>query len=87
MEVLAERGGARSVEDFRDGLACLKDKTAWTSGEWHLEGEVRRWNSLQNVNRDVALLKHFLVGVVKAHLRRKAKLAPAPLLEPKAARS
>jgi hypothetical protein len=85
--VLAERGGARSVEEFRDGLACLKDKTAWTSGEWHLEGEVRRWNSLQNVNRDVALLKHYLVGVVKADLRRKAKLAPAPLLEPTAAQA
>jgi len=87
MEVLAERAGARSVEDFRDGLASLKDKTAWTSGEWHLEGEVRRWNSLQNVNRDVALLKHYLVGLVKADLRRKAKLAPAPLLEPTAAPS
>jgi hypothetical protein len=42
---------------------------------------------LQNVNRDVALLKHYLVGLVKADLRRKAKLAPAPLLEPTAAPS
>lgn len=82
MEVLAQRGKARTVEDFRAGMECLKNKTAWTAGEWHLEGEVRRWNSLQNVNRDVALLKHHLVGIVKADLRSKAKSAPAPLLEP-----
>ena len=82
MEVLAERGAARTVEDFRSGMECLKGKTAWTSGEWHMDGEIRRWNGLQNVNRDVALLKHFLVGVVKADLRSKSKRAPAPLLEP-----
>jgi DGQHR domain-containing protein len=82
MEVLAERGEARTVEDFRSGMECLREKTAWTSGEWHMDGEVRRWNSLQNVNRDVALLKHYLMGIVKTDLRKKAKRAPAPLLEP-----
>ncbi len=82
MEVLAERGEARTVEDFRSGMECLREKTAWTSGEWHMDGEVRRWNGLQNVNRDVALLKHYLVGIVKTDLRKKAKRAPAPLLEP-----
>lgn len=87
MEVLAERGEARTVEDFRTGMECLKDKTAWTAGEWYMDGEVRRWNGLQNVNRDVALLKHYLVGIVKADLRKKAKRAPAPLLEPTADRS
>jgi hypothetical protein len=73
MEVLAERAEARTVEDFRSGMECLKDKAAWTTGEWHMDGEVRRWNGLQNVNRDVALLKHYLVGIVKADLRKKAK--------------
>lgn len=81
MEVLAERGEARSVEAFRDGLECLKGKAAWTSGEWEFSGEVRRWNSLQNVNRDVALLKHYLVGIVKTHLRSKRKVLSLPLLE------
>lgn len=81
MEVLAERGDARSVEDFRSGMECLKTKTAWTAGEWHMDGEVRRWNGLQNVNRDVALLKHYLIGILKADLRGKAKFAPAPLLD------
>lgn len=82
MEVLAQRGEARSVEEFRDGLECLKGKTAWTDGEWELGGEVRRWNSIQNINRDIALLKHYLIGIVKADLRKRRKAAPIPLLEP-----
>lgn len=81
MEVLAQRTGARSVEDFHAGLQCLVGKTAWTEGEWEFDGETRRWNGLQNVNSDVSLLKHHLVGIVKADLRRRRKAAPAPLLE------
>jgi len=87
MEVLAQRSDARSVEEFREGIQCLRGKTAWTSGEWNFSGETRRWNSLQNVNRDVALLKHYLVGVVKADQRRRRKSVPAPLLEPEAGTS
>jgi hypothetical protein len=79
--VLAERTGARSVDEFQAGLECLRDKTSWTEGEWELGGEIRPWNSLQNVNRDVALLKHYLIGIVKADLRRKRQAAPAPLFE------
>jgi DGQHR domain-containing protein len=81
MEVLAERTGARSADEFQAGLECLRDKTSWTEGEWELGGEIRPWNSLQNVNRDVALLKHYLIGIVKADLRRKRQAAPAPLFE------
>ncbi len=84
LEVLAQRSEARSVEEFREGLQCLKERTAWTSGEWELSGEVRRWNSLQNVNRDVALLKHYLIAIVKADQRSRRKSAPLPLLEPEA---
>jgi DGQHR domain-containing protein len=82
MEVLVQRGEARSVEEFREGLECLKGKTAWTRGEWNFEDEVRRWNSLQNVNRDVALLKHYLVGLIKVDLRKRRKIGLVPLLEP-----
>ncbi len=84
MEVLAQRSEARSVDEFREGLACLKGKTAWTSGEWELSGEIRRWNSLQNINRDIALLKHYLIAIVKADQRKRSKAAPLPLLEPEA---
>ena len=86
MEVLAQLADARKVEEFREGLTCLRGRTAWTSGSWEFNGETRRWNSLQNVNRDITLLKHHLVGIVKADLRTRAKAAPAPLLEPAADR-
>ena len=81
MEVLAQRVGARSTDEFQGGLQCLKGRTAWTEGEWELGGEIRRWNALQNVNRDVALLKHYLVNLVKADLRKKRRAASAQLRE------
>lgn len=81
MEVLAERADAQSADEFYEGLLCLQGRTAWTEGEWDFDGETRRWKSLQNVNRDVALLKHYLVGIVKADQRRRLKAAPAPLFE------
>lgn len=81
MEVLAKRAEARSIEDFQAGLECLRGKTAWTEGQWEINDEVRRWNSLQNVNRDVALLKHYLVNIVKADFRRRSRNATLPLLE------
>jgi len=84
MEVLAQRNDARSVEEFREGLACLKGKTAWTSGEWNFDGEVRRWRSLQNINSDIALLKHYLLVILKADLRKRRKSLASPLLEPEA---
>jgi DGQHR domain-containing protein len=82
MEVLAERGEASTIDEFQAGIQCLVGKTAWTEGEWVLGGEIRRWNGIQNINRDIALLKHYLVGIVKADLRKKRKPAPTPLLEP-----
>lgn len=85
MEILASRLGAKTATEFAEGLKCLVGKTAWTSGEWEFGGEVRKWNSLQNVNRDVALLKHYLVGVVKADLRSKRRAEPVPLFEDTAA--
>lgn len=84
MEVLAQRSEAFSVEEFREGLECLKNRTAWTDGSWDMSGEVRRWNSLQNVNRDVALLKHYLIAIVKADQRKRRKAAPTPSLKTEA---
>ena len=62
-------------------MECLKGKVAWIEGTWVLGEEVRQWNALQNVNRDIALLKHYLVGIVKADLRSRGRVTPAPLLE------
>jgi len=73
MEILAQRADARSIDDFEEGLLCLRGRTAWTSGEWDFGDEVRRWNALQNINRDVSLLKHYLINIVKSDLRRRAR--------------
>lgn len=81
MEILAERTGARAVEEFEGGLACLVGRTHWTSGSWDFDGEVRRWNSIQNINRDITLLTHHLTSIVKADLRAKRRASPAPLLQ------
>jgi DGQHR domain-containing protein len=73
MEVLAQRADARTIDEFEEGLLCLRGRTAWTSGEWDFGDEVRRWNALQNVNRDVSILKHYLIAIVKSDLRRRAR--------------
>lgn len=81
MDILAQRTSARTDDEFLEGLQCLKGHTAWTEGEWEFGSETRRWNSLQNVNRDITLLTHHLTTIVKADLRNKRRAAPLPLLE------
>ena len=81
MEVLALLDGARTSEQFAKGLACLRDQTAWTSGEWRFgANDIRPWKGIQNVNRDVVLLAQYMIGIVRDDIRRrKGSLAPTPL--------
>ena len=66
MEVLFARDDARDREAFATGLECLHEKTAWTRGAWAFsENDVRPWNSIQNVNRDVSQLTDYLIREVK----------------------
>ncbi|WCK05524.1 DGQHR domain-containing protein DpdB [Agrobacterium tumefaciens] len=72
MEVLALLDGARTVDDFSNGLASLVDKTAWSSGEWNFgENDRRNWKSVQNVNRDIVTLAQYLIGIVRADVKRR----------------
>lgn len=72
MEVLALLDGARTWQDFSKGLACLVDNTAWTSGEWNFgEDDKRHWKSVQNVNRDIVTLAQYLIGIVRADVKRR----------------
>lgn len=72
MEILVLLDGARTFDDFAKGLACLVDTTAWTSGEWNFaENDKRHWKSVQNVNRDIVTLAQYLVGIVRADVRRR----------------
>ena len=72
MEVLALLDGARSPAEFAQGLGCLADRTAWTSGEWDFgDGDRRNWRAIQNVNRDIVTLAQHLIGIVRADIRAR----------------
>jgi len=84
MEILADADGARTTEAFKVGLACLKGRTAWTSGDWDFgPGDRRHWKAIQNVNRDILKLTEFLTGIVRTDVRkRRAKPASdLPLMQ------
>jgi hypothetical protein len=77
MELLALLEGARTCDEFARGLGCLDGQTAWTEGRWHFgNDDVRLWNSVQNLDRDIRILGGYLVGVVRADIRRRRSGAP-----------
>lgn len=76
MEAMCVISGASKEDDFFNGLALIKDKTAWTSGQWHFgEDDVRKWNSIQNVARDVRQLSQYLVSEYKKGIRQQRRSA------------
>jgi DGQHR domain-containing protein len=83
METLALLDGARTWAEFSRGLGCLKGQTAWTSGEWRFgPDDVRNWKAVQNLNRDIVTLAHYLISKVRADMRvRRGGQGEAPLLE------
>ena len=79
MEVLYARGDAHSVEDFSNGLQCLRNVVHWREGTWKFsEDDERAWNAIQNTSGDITTLSNHLVRIVKRKLRvTKRKLAKA----------
>jgi DGQHR domain-containing protein len=72
MELLFAFEGARSAEEFNDGLELLKGHTAWTSGSWDLApGDVRDWKAIQNLHRDIFALATYLVARVRSGLKER----------------
>ena len=48
--------------DFIQGLRLIEPVCHWTSGEWDFgDGNVKRWNGLQNTSQDVQALTSFLL--------------------------
>ena len=81
MEVLALLDGARRWEEFANGLVCLEGRTAWTSGEWTFaSNDKRHWKAIQNVNRDIVTLAGYLIGIVRADIRRRRTPSDEPPL-------
>jgi DGQHR domain-containing protein len=67
MDEIYARRHATSQADFEEGLAPLVGKTAWTDGHWNFaDGEVVRWNRIENVPRQIQQLSEHLVGLVRA---------------------
>ncbi len=65
MEFLYARDNAMTASDFKYGITPLETHTAWTKGDWHFGDEVRPWNGIQNLHRDIQLLASFLTRVLK----------------------
>ena len=76
MEAMCVISGAIQKEDFLPGLELVKKQTAWTEGQWHFsEDDVRKWNSIQNVPRDVRQLSQYLVSEYKKAIRQQRRSA------------
>jgi len=51
-----------TTTDFVNGLRVIEPLCHWTSGEWDFgDGNVKRWNGLQNTSQDVQSLTSFLL--------------------------
>lgn len=57
--------GARNRKQFEKTLVLLRDRTHWTSGEWHIGEERRIWNSIQNTAADYRLVSHHLLRILR----------------------
>ena len=71
METLALLDEARTWDKFAHGIAALIGRTAWTSGEWKFGDEVRNWRSVQNINKDINTLTHYLDSIIRKDIRKR----------------
>lgn len=73
MEVIYGWEGSVDQEAFAKHLQSLTPVVAWTKGSWSFsESDVRPWNKIQNLNRDVIQLADFLIRNLKASRKRAA---------------
>jgi len=57
-----------------DQLGLIKDECHWTEGTWNFsEGTRRRWDEVQNVNRDVMMLANHLTRLYRIRARRSRR--------------
>jgi len=73
METLYALNLSPNTSDFESGLQKLVGKTAWTSGVWDFGHEdQRKWNSVQNVPKDIRQLAQYLVTTLKKEFKKEA---------------
>lgn len=66
MDELHARSHSYTKEAFVEGLSVLKNRCAWTEGQWHYsDGEVVAWNHVENTPRQMQQLSAHLVNAVR----------------------
>jgi DGQHR domain-containing protein len=68
-EITYRLGGPRipSPSRYVEQLEVITDICRWTNGTWEFQsGQVRKWNELQNIPRDIRLLTDHLVRTYRA---------------------
>jgi DGQHR domain-containing protein len=75
MDLLHANQTATTAKKFEVGLKLLKPYTAWTSGEWPINGYKLPWNQLQNTPQDIDVLTRHLVSTTKRQLRKLHRAA------------
>jgi len=74
MEAMCVISGAKTKESFMEELVLIKDRTAWTDGQWDFgDNDIRKWNSIQNVARDIRQLSQYLVSEYKLAVRQQRR--------------
>ncbi|MDA7618223.1 DGQHR domain-containing protein DpdB [Verrucomicrobia bacterium] len=57
-----------TIGRFADELHKIQPICAWTKGHWDFGANVRQWNEIQNIPKDIELLSNFLL---KSYMRKK----------------
>jgi len=78
MEFLFARDKSMTADEFKHGISPLEKHTAWTRGNWHFGDEVRPWNGIQNLHRDIQMLASFLTRVLKRTERKNVVSLTTP---------
>ena len=66
-----------TVEQFVQDLTPLRPIYKWTAGYWNFgDSAVRRWNELQNTQKDIQLLTSFLLSQYRLRVRTEARGSP-----------
>lgn len=74
MDILACNDGARSFDEFSEGLQCLVNRTAWSRGKWFFDdGTRRQWNEIQTVSSDIRRLTNKIETIVLDYVRQKQR--------------
>jgi DGQHR domain-containing protein len=74
MDLLYINHGARTSSEFASSLELIKPYTAWTSGNWSINGALVPWNDLQNTPQDIDTLTRHLVSSMKRQLRKSHRV-------------